>query len=109
MYNGVVSVLPGGSVAPGTNGVGTLTFAGGLILTNGAALAMDLGTTSDLITMTRITRISVAEEESWLHRIGEARRLRIMFPIRVHRRHLRLPPPSPNVLRLRVGAGVGVS
>jgi autotransporter-associated beta strand protein len=51
--NGLTTIQSGGTLAPaGTNATDTLTFGGGLTLNGGSALAMALGTSSDLIRIT---------------------------------------------------------
>ena len=50
--SGAVTVNAGGAIAPGSNGVGTVTFAGGLTLNNGALLNIQIGSTNDKIAVT---------------------------------------------------------
>lgn len=46
MISGPVTVNPGGAIAPGSGGVGTLTLNNNLTLTNGARLLFELGSTA---------------------------------------------------------------
>ncbi len=49
--NALATIGPGGILAPG-NSPGTITFASGLTITDGAAFSFELGSTSDLILVT---------------------------------------------------------
>jgi autotransporter-associated beta strand protein len=49
---GPVTVNAGGAITPGNNGAGTLTLSGTTTLTGGGVLKLDLGTTSDLLSLT---------------------------------------------------------
>ncbi len=46
LISGPVTVNPGGAIAPGSGGVGTLTLNNNLTLTNGARLLFELGSTA---------------------------------------------------------------